>query len=88
MDTETDMEDDAITPKRQIPDFGIWAKPFCSDVRFTIRGNPLLGSDENFVMFAPPGTPRSQIETAIRPEFDLDHIRPASPGKRTWVFYP
>ena len=45
------------TPKRQIPDINTWAEPLFSDVKFIIRGNPLIDGYEVIVVFAPPGIP-------------------------------
>ena len=83
---ESVTEDES--PKRQIPDIHTWAKPLRSDERFTIRGNPFIDGYEEIVVFAPPGIPLSQIKSALKPDFDWDHIRPTSYTQRKWVYYP
>ena len=83
---ESVTEDES--PKRQIPDIHTWAKPLRSDERFTIRGNLFIDGYEEIVVFAPPGIPLSQIKSALKPDFDWDHIRPTSYTQRKWVYYP
>ena len=83
---ESVTEDENL--RRQIPDIHTWAKPLRSDERFTIRGNPFIDGYEEIVVFAPPGIPLSQIKSALKPDFDWDHIRPTSYTQRKWVYYP
>ena len=83
---ESVTEDENL--RRQIPDIHTWAKPLRSDERFTIRGNLFIDGYEEIVVFAPPGIPLSQIKSALKPDFDWDHIRPTSYTQRKWVYYP